>query len=183
MNIKILCVCACQNSVYHIKVIIFCGTCFSWQLCILFYNLKPGSLIIFYIVVVQSLSHVWLFVTPWIAEPQGSLSFTKFWSFLRFMSIESVILSNHLILCHLLLLLPSVFPSIRVFSNTVYLNPSKCWIWGLDFRNEKVRTYWPAVREGCVANSQQSQWIQMDRPLLFCWEAVLPACSLPFLHF
>ena len=86
MNIKILCVCACQNSVYYIKVIIFCGTCFSWQLCILFYNLKPGSLIIFYIVVVQSLSHVWLFVTPWIAEPQGSLSFTKFWSLLRFMS-------------------------------------------------------------------------------------------------
>ena len=86
MNIKILCVCACQNSVYYIKVIIFCGTCFSWQLCILFYNLKPGSLIIFYIVVVQSLSHVWLFVTSWIAEPQGSLSFTKFWSLLRFMS-------------------------------------------------------------------------------------------------
>ena len=48
---------------------------------------------------------------------QASLSFTVFWSLLKFMSIESVILSNHLILCHPLLLLPSIFPSIRVFSN------------------------------------------------------------------
>ena len=151
--------------------------------CAFCFTLKPGLLHIFNIVAVQSLSHVGLFVTPWIAEPQGSLSFTMFWSLLRFMCIESVILSNHPILCCPLLLLPSIFPSIRGFSNTVYLNPSKCGIWGLDFRNEKVRTYCPAVREGCVANSQQSQWIQMDRALPFCWEAVLPGCSLPFLHF
>ena len=58
MNIKKIFVCACQNSVYHIKVIIFCGTCFSWQLCILFYILKTGVVIIFYIVVVQLFSHV-----------------------------------------------------------------------------------------------------------------------------
>ena len=63
-------------------------------------------------VVVQSLSHVWLFVTPWTAP----LSFTISWSLLKLMSIESVMPSNHLILCCPFLLLPSIFPSIRVFS-------------------------------------------------------------------
>ena len=63
------------------------------------------------------LSHVRLFATPWIAARQASLSITNSWSSLKFMSIESVMPSNHLILCHPLLLLPSVFPSIRVFSN------------------------------------------------------------------
>ena len=66
---------------------------------------------------VQSPSHVWLFVTPWIAAPQASLSITDSQSLLKFMSIESVIPSNHLILCHPLLLLHSIFSSIRVFSN------------------------------------------------------------------
>ena len=66
---------------------------------------------------VQSLSHVWLFVTPWTAAHQASLSFTTSQSWLKFMSIELMMLSNHLILCHPLLLLTSVFPSIRVFSN------------------------------------------------------------------
>ena len=69
------------------------------------------------IVVVQSLSHVWLFVTPWTAAHQASLSFIISWSLLKLMSIESVMPSNHLILYHSLLLLPSIFPSIRVFSN------------------------------------------------------------------
>ena len=66
---------------------------------------------------VQSLSHVQLFVTPWIAPCQASLSITNSWSLLKLMSIESVMPSNHLILCHPLLLPPSIFPSIRVFSN------------------------------------------------------------------
>ena len=66
---------------------------------------------------VQSLSGVCLFVTPWTAAPQASLSITISWSLLRFMSIESVMASNHLILCHPLLLLPSIFPSSKVFSN------------------------------------------------------------------
>ena len=69
------------------------------------------------IVAVQSVSLVRLFVTPWTVALQASLSFTISWSLLKFMSIESVMSSNHLILCHPLLLLPSVFPSIRVFSN------------------------------------------------------------------
>ena len=69
------------------------------------------------VVLLQSLSHVRLFVTPWTAAYQSCLSITISQSLLKFMSIESVMLSNHLILCCPLLLLPSVFPSIRVFSN------------------------------------------------------------------
>ena len=68
-------------------------------------------------VVVQSLSRVQLFATPWTAARQASLSFTISQSLLKLMSIESVMSSNHLILCRPLLLLPSIFPSIRVFSN------------------------------------------------------------------
>ena len=65
----------------------------------------------------QLLSCVWLFVTPWTAARQAALSSTIPKSLLKFISTESVMLSNHLILCNLLLLLPSVFPSIRDFSN------------------------------------------------------------------
>ena len=73
-------------------------------------------------VVVQSLSHVWLFATLWIAACQASLSFTISQSLLKLMSIESMIPSKHLILCRPLLLLPSIFPSIRVFSNELVLH-------------------------------------------------------------
>ena len=66
--------------------------------------------------VFQSLSRVWLFVTPWTTVCQDSLSFTISQSLLKLMSTESVMPSNHLILCRPLLLLPSAFPSIRVFS-------------------------------------------------------------------
>ena len=66
---------------------------------------------------VQSLGHVWLFETPWTAAHQASLSITNSRSSLKLMSIELVMPSNHLILWHPLLLLPSMFPSIRVFSN------------------------------------------------------------------
>ena len=72
------------------------------------------------LVVVQLLSHVQLFETPWTTARQASLSFTISWSLLKLMSIQSVMLSNHFILCHPLLL-PSVFPSIRVFSNELTL--------------------------------------------------------------
>ena len=71
----------------------------------------------FVVAAVQSLCCVWLFATPWTAACQASLFFTISWSFLKFISIESMMPSNHLILCHPLLLLPSIFPSIRVFSN------------------------------------------------------------------
>ena len=72
---------------------------------------------ILYISSVQSLSHVQLFATPWTPARQASLSITNSQSLLKLMSIESVMPSNHLILCRLLLLPPSIFPSIRVFSN------------------------------------------------------------------
>ena len=67
--------------------------------------------------VVQSLSHVRLFVTPWTAAHQASWSFTISWRLLKLMYIELMMSSNHLILCHPFLLLPSIFPSIRVFSS------------------------------------------------------------------
>ena len=70
---------------------------------------------------VQSLSRVQLFATPWTAAHQASLSITNSWSLLKLMPIELVMPSNHLILCHPLLLLPSIFPSIRVFSNDLAL--------------------------------------------------------------
>ena len=72
-------------------------------------------------VVLESLSHVQLFVTPWTAAHQASLFFTIFWSLFRLTSIESVMPFYHLILCRPLLLLPSIFPSIRVFSNELAL--------------------------------------------------------------
>jgi len=70
---------------------------------------------------VQLLSHVQLFETPWTAARQASLSITNYWSLLKLMPIESVMPSNYLILCHPLLLLTSIFPSIRVFSNEAVL--------------------------------------------------------------
>ena len=76
---------------------------------------------VFILVVVQLLIHVWLFTIPWTAALQASLSFCNSWSLLKLMSIESVMPSNHLILCGPLLLLPSVFPSIRVFSDELAL--------------------------------------------------------------
>ena len=74
-------------------------------------------LLLFVYFVVQSLSRVRLFVTTWTASRQASLSFTISQSLLKLMSIESVMPSNHLILCRLLFLLPWIFPSIRLFSN------------------------------------------------------------------
>ena len=65
---------------------------------------------------VQSLSHFRLLVTPQTAEHQASLSITNSWSLLKFMSVESVMPSNHLILCHPLIFPPSIFPRIRIFS-------------------------------------------------------------------
>ena len=82
---------------------------------------------------VQSFSHVQLFVTPWTAARQACLSITNFRSLLKLMSIESVMLSNHLILCQPLLLLPSIFPSIRVFSNESVLRIRWPKYWSFSF--------------------------------------------------
>ena len=80
--------------------------------------LKP----IFHFTSGQSLNCVWLFATPWAAERQASLSITNSQSSLKLVSTESVMPSNHLILCRPLLLLPSIFPSIKVFSNELALH-------------------------------------------------------------
>ena len=78
--------------------------------------------------VVQSLSHVPLFAPPWTVARQASLSFAIPQSSLKLMSIESVMPSNHLVLCHLLLLLPSISPSTRVFYNeSVLIRWTKYW--------------------------------------------------------
>ena len=82
---------------------------------------------------VQSLSHVRLFATPWTTARQASLSITNSWSLLKLMSIKSVMSSNHLNLCHSLLLLPSIFPSIRVFSNESVLPIRWPKYWSFNF--------------------------------------------------
>ena len=82
---------------------------------------------------VQSLSCVRLFATPWTAACQASLSITNSQSLLKLMSIKSVMPSNHLILCHPLLLLPSLFPSIRVFSNESVLRIKWPKYWSSSF--------------------------------------------------
>ena len=92
-----------------LKAVIFPHHEFS---CLTILHLCPLCLVL----VLKLLSCVWLFVTPWTATCQASLSFTISQCLLKLMSIESMMPSNHLILCHPLLLLPSIFPSIRVFS-------------------------------------------------------------------
>ena len=89
-------------------------------------------------VVVQVLSHVLLFATPWTAACQVPLVCTISWSFIKFMSIESVMPSNHLILCHPLLLSPSSFSSIRVFSNEspLRIRWPKYWSFSISPSNE-----------------------------------------------
>ena len=82
---------------------------------------------------VQSFSCVWLFATRWMAAPQASLSLTNSWSLFNLMSIESVMPSNHLILCCPLLLLPSILPSIRVFSNESVLQIRWPKYWSFSF--------------------------------------------------
>ena len=77
-------------------------------------------------------------VTPWTAARQAPLSFTIFWSLYKLMSIESVMPSNHFVPCHSLLLLPSIFPSIRVFSNesALRIRWSKYWSFSISPSNE-----------------------------------------------
>ena len=113
---------------------------------------------------VQSLSCVWLFATPWTAAHQASQSTTNSWSLLELMSIELVMPSNHLIFCHPLLLLPSIFPSIRIFSNESVLcirwpnywefqlqHQSFQWIFRTDFLQDWLG--WPPC---CPRDSQES---------------------------
>ena len=90
---------------------------------------------------VQSLSHVWVSVTPWTAARQASLSITKSCSLFKLMSIVSVMPSNQLILCHPHLLLPSIFPSIRVFSNELVLRIRCPNYWSVSFNISPSNDY------------------------------------------
>ena len=90
---------------------------------------------------VQSLSQVLLFITPWPAACQASLSISKSWSLLKFMSIGSVMPSNHLILCPPLLLLPAILPSIRVFSNESVLSIRWPNYWSFSFNISPSNEY------------------------------------------
>ena len=90
---------------------------------------------------VQSLSHVRLFATPWIAARQAFQSITNSWSLLKLMSIESVMPSNPLILCPPLLLLPSIFPSIRVFPNELVLRIRWPKYWRFSFNISPSNEY------------------------------------------
>ena len=120
------------------------------------------------VAVVQWISRVWLFVTPWTAASQASLSFTISLSLLKHMSIELVMPSNHLVLCHSLLLLPSIFPSIRGFSN-----------------ESAVCIRWPKYWNFCYSISPSNEYsglISLERGAMdssgpesrFC-----PLCELP----
>ena len=118
------------------------------------------------VAIVQVLNQVWFFETPWTVAHQAPLSFTLSWSLLRFMSIELVMLSNHLILCHPLLLLPSIFPSISVFywsyfiplvkhqkMSTKPVSTSKCYVFvsfpgTLFFLIQINRTYYLNLMKG-----------------------------------
>ena len=102
------------------------GTCVSCTFCIgrwILYHLatREAPTLTYVVVVVQSLSLIWFFVTLWAAIYQASLSFTTSWGLLKLMSIESVVLSNYLVLYSPLLLLPSIFRSISIFSNELAL--------------------------------------------------------------
>ena len=89
-------------------------------------------------VVVQLLSHIWLFTVPWAAAHQAPLSSTISRHLLKLISTESVMLSNHLNLCYILLLLPSIFPSIRVFysESALHIRWPKYWSFSISPSNE-----------------------------------------------
>ena len=112
-----------QSGAMKVSFISFLSPARQWG-CLHFYT-SLGTCLLWWLLQaqfssVQSLSHVQLFATPWTAAHQASLSITNSWSFLKIMSIKSVMPSNHLILCHPLFL-TSIFPSIRVYLNELVL--------------------------------------------------------------
>ena len=118
---------------------------------------------------VQLLSRVRLFATPWTAACQTSLSITNFRSPLKPMSIESMMPSNHLILCHPFLLLPSIFPSIRVFSNESALHIRWLKHWSFSFNISPSNEYSGLISLGWTGwISLQSKGHSMDRVLWHC---------------
>ena len=112
------------------------------------------------------LSHVWFFSTTWTAARQASLSFTISQSLLKLMSIESGMPSNHLILCHPHLPLPSIFPIIRIFSNELALCIMWPKYWTFSFNISPTSSNWRLIRILTVHGSLR----RLD--LLFIWSRV-----------
>ena len=105
---------------------------------------------------VQSLSCIWLFVTPWTAAHKTSLPFTISWSLLKLISIKSMIPSNHLTFCCPLLLQPSIFPSIRVFSSESVLHIRWPKYWSFSFNK-----YWNPSNEYSGLISFRTDWLDL----------------------
>ena len=150
---------------------------------VVFHNLPPDwfirpgcqSVLFFFfnVVVVQSLGCVWLFMTPWTAARQASLSFTISWSLLKLMSIESMMPSNHLILCHPFS--PSIFPSIRVFSNESVLRIRWPKDWSFRLSHSPSNEY-----SGLI--SFRMDWFDLLAVLLICsfWAVLGLRCCVEF---
>ena len=140
------------------------------------------------VVVFQSFSRVRLFVTPWTAARQASLSITNSWSLLKLMSVESVMPSNHLILCHPLLLPPSIFPSIRVFPNesALCIRWPKYWSFSISPSNEysgliSFRMDWFDLLavQGTLRNLLQHH--SLKAPVLLCLAFFMGQLSHPYM--
>jgi len=121
---------------------------------------------------VQSLSRVWLFAAPWTAAHQASLTITNSWSLLKLMSMESVMPSNHLILCHPLHLLPSIFPSVRVSSNesVFHIRWPKYWSFSFSISPSNEYSDWFPLS---VLYTQLKSTFQMQLFFLLLWNLLL----------
>ena len=107
-----------------------------------------------FVVVIKSLSRIWFFAIPWTAACQDSLSFTISWSLLKLMFIGLVMPSNHLFLCHPLLFLTSIFPSIRVFSSESALCTRWPKYWSFSFRlspSKNIHSWFPLGLTGLIS--------------------------------
>ena len=135
-----------------------------WLSCFCKWPVSPlrGRLLLF------GCCRVGLFATPWPAARQASLSFTLSQSWLRLMSIELVMLSNRLILCHPLLLLPSIIPSIRVFSSESALHIKWPRYWSFSFRGHLE----PSLCH-CAVKFQNNVWFELGRTgVQVCWKVL-----------
>ena len=126
-----------------------------------------------FFVIIQFLSHVRLFLTPWTAARQASLSFTISWSLLKLMSIKLVMPSTHLILFRPLLLLPSMFPGIRVFSNesALHIRWPKCWSFSFSISHSNEHSGLISFRmdwlDLLAVQGTRKSFLQYHRTLLF----------------
>ena len=153
-------------------------------------NLPAIFIVHFQFSSVQSLSHVWLFVTPWTAARQVSLSITNSWHLPKLRSIESVMPSNHLILCHPLLLLPSIFPCIRVFFNESALRTRWPKDWSFNFNinpsNEhsgliSFRMYWFDLLAVQGTSKSLLQHHSSKASILWCSAFFIVQLSYPYM--